>query len=284
MGARALVTDRSGGVSMPPYDTLNLGAGVGDGPVAVAGNRRRLGDRAGLPADRIVWMQQVHGTRVARVSAAGEHPEPATDAMVSATVGLGLAVLMADCVPVLAADPAAGVIGVAHAGRLGAAAGIARELARAMFSLGAVADRMAVHLGPAICGRCYEVPAKMRDEVEWLLPGSACRTSDGTPGLDLRAGLHRQLTDLGFGPPSPNAQGPNAPGQAGLTQDPRCTREDATLFSHRRGSPTGRLAALVWLPRSDGRRPPAPEAPASARFSSAAASGVSYSGRDVSGR
>ena len=88
-------------------------------------------------------------------------------------------------------------------------------------------------LGPAICGRCYEVPAEMRDEVDAALPGSASTTARGTPGLDLRAGLARQL---------------RAAGVAEVVVDPRCTFTDPDLFSHRRGAPTGRFAGLIWMP------------------------------------
>jgi polyphenol oxidase len=87
-----------------------------------------------------------------------------------------------------------------------------------------------VLVGPAICGKCYEVPVEMRDEVETRLPGSACITADGTAGLDLRAGIVRQLRDLGVGT---------------IELDERCTREDPELFSHRREAPTGRFAAVI---------------------------------------
>src|SRR5690606_40659126 len=97
----------------------------------------------------------------------------------------------ADCVPVLLADPAAGVVGAAHAGRVGAAAGVVPATVEAMEALGARRDALEVVLGPAICGGCYEVPERMRAEVDARLPGSAVRTRRGTPGLDLRAGLYR---------------------------------------------------------------------------------------------
>jgi len=135
----------------------------------------------------------------------------------------------------LAGDPAAGVIAAVHAGRRGAAGGIGLRMIAAMVEAGASVASIGVLLGPAICGRCYEVPAAMRDEVEAALPGSACRTDRGTPGLDLRAGLARQL---------------RAAGVAGVAVDPRCTYTDPELFSHRRGAPTGRFAGLIWMPRA----------------------------------
>ncbi len=232
---RRIVTTRRGGVSAPPYDSFNLGGGVGDSPKAVAANRARLARAAALPTESVVWMRQVHGTTVTPVDGVtavqGELPE--TDGIVTSTAGLALGVLVADCVPILAGEPAAGVISAVHAGRRGAAGGIALRMLTAMLQAGASVAAVEVLLGPAICGQCYEVPAVMRDEVEAELPGSACRTSRGTPGLDLRAGLARQLRALGV---------------AGVAVDPRCTFTDPELFSHRRGAPTGRIAGLIWMP------------------------------------
>ncbi len=243
-GVRRIVTTRRGGVSRPPYDSFNLGAGVGDDPAAVAANRVRLAAAAGLEPEHLVWMRQVHGSAVRPVTSAsvaatgGSLPE--TDGIVTATRGLGLAVLVADCVPILAADPVAGVIAAVHAGRRGAADGIAARMLEQMTALGARPERVDVLLGPAICGACYEVPGDMRDEVDAALPGSACVTDRGTPALDLRAGLDRQLRDNGV---------------AAVVVDPRCTATDADLFSHRRGAPTGRLAGLIWMPADQVRGP-----------------------------
>ncbi|MGS0687101.1 peptidoglycan editing factor PgeF [Nakamurella sp. GG22] len=229
--------EAGGGVSMPPYDSFNLGGGVGDDPAAVTANRERLAAAAGLPADRIVWMRQVHGATVTTVTLRhgrpGPDPLPDTDGIVTADRGVGLAVLVADCVPILAADPVAGVIAAVHAGRRGAADGIAVRAVQQMITLGAAPERIDVLLGPAICGACYEVPRDMRDEVDAALPGSACVTERGTPGLDLRAGLAAQLRENGV---------------AAVVVDPRCTATDQDLFSHRRGAPTGRLAGLIWMP------------------------------------
>ena len=229
---RHLFTTRAGGISAPPFDTLNLGGKVGDDPAAVAVNRQRLADRIELPVDALAWMDQVHGTTVtlARPSATGR--SEACDGQVTTTAGVALAVLVADCVPMLAADPVNGVIAAVHAGRRGAADGIALRALDAMAAAGSRADQVHVLLGPAICGDCYEVPAAMRDEVEAALPGSASTTDRGTPGLDLRAGLARQLRDAGVD---------------SVLVDERCTYSDLELFSHRRGAPTGRLAGVIWM-------------------------------------
>lgn len=231
---RRVLTTRRGGRGVPPYDTANLGTRVGDDPAAVAANRRRLAGALAARPDRFVWLDQVHGVEVAVVREAPDGPLAGTDGAVTAVPGLLLAVLAADCVPVLLADDVAGVAGAAHAGRPGAAAGIAVRALAAMRRLGADPASTDALLGPAVCGACYEVPAGMRDEVEAALPGSACRTRAGTPGLDLRAGLAAQLTDAGV---------------AQVVVDPRCTAEDPDLFSYRRDGVTGRQAGLAWVRR-----------------------------------
>ncbi len=237
IGASVLITNRRGpenakqaGTSVPPYEWFNLGAGSGDDPAAVAANRAALAAHLELAPDHLVWMSQVHGAVVAEVTGPSADPIPGTDAMVTKAPGIALAVLVADCVPVLAADARAGVHGVAHAGRVGAAAGVVPAMLDRMVLLGAQMSDIAVLLGPAICGQCYEVPPAMRDDVEAALPGSACITERGTPGLDLRAGIRRQLSAAGIG---------------SVESDERCTREDPQLFSHRRSAPTGRFAGVV---------------------------------------
>jgi YfiH family protein len=213
---------------------LNLGAAVGDDPDAVAQNRSLVAAAAGLLPERVVWMRQVHGAAVTAVTG-GSDSEPADcDGVVTDRPGVGLGVLVADCVPILAGDAAAGVIAAVHAGRRGAAGGIAAVMLERMVALGASPGDMTVVLGPAICGACYEVPPAMRDEVAEKLPGSRSTTARGTPGLDLRAGLAAQL---------------RAAGVAQVVIDPRCTYTDADLFSHRRDAPTGRFAGLIWMPR-----------------------------------
>ncbi len=232
MRTRRVVTTRAGGRSRPPYESFNLGAGVGDDPAAVAANRNRLADELGLPRDRLVWMEQVHGRNAEVVDGPRAGAVEATDALVTAEPGLALIALCADCVPVLLADPEAGVVGAVHAGRVGARVGVLPAALDAMREAGASIDRIEVLLGPAACGECYEVPAAMQADVEQHLPGSASKTRKGTPGLDIRAGLWQQLADAGV---------------AKIGVDPRCTIEDTTLFSHRREGTTGRLAALTWL-------------------------------------
>lgn len=227
---RHLFTARAGGVSAAPYDSLNLGHHVGDDPAAVAANRARLG----VDPERIVWMDQVHSTTVRVVDAPAAAPLPATDAVVTDRPGVVLAVLVADCVPVLLGDAEAGVVAAVHAGRKGAAAGIVPAALETMVSLGARPERVTAWLGPAAGGASYEVPAAMSADVERTLPGSRSTTTAGTCGLDLRRGLAAQL---------------RAAGVAEIHVDPADTIADARFFSHRREGTTGRQAGLVWCER-----------------------------------
>jgi polyphenol oxidase len=229
---RRVTTTRAGGASKPPFDTFNLGDHVGDDPAAVAANRSRLVRAIGLGAGRVVWMNQVHGDRVEVVDEPRDAAFDDTDALVTRIPRLALAVVTADCVPVLLADARAGVAAAVHAGRVGAQRGVVGRTVEAMLKLGAQPQDISALLGPAVSGRNYEVPAAMADEVEAALPGSRATTAAGKPGLDLRAGIARQLRDLGI---------------TSIDIDPRCTVADRALFSHRRDAPTGRLASLVWM-------------------------------------
>lgn len=226
-----MLTTRAGGRSAAPYASFNLGDHVGDDPSAVAANRARLARGIGLEPARLAWMNQVHGTEVGVVEGPQNGAVPTADALVTEQPRLALVVVVADCVPVLLADPEAGVVAAAHAGRAGAAAGVLPAALTAMDGLGAERGRIDVLLGPSVCGACYEVPAAMREEVDAALPGSAATTRVGTPSLDLHAGLRRQLS---------------AAGVRAVDADTRCTVEDDQLYSHRRARATGRFAAVTW--------------------------------------
>ncbi|MFG1932026.1 peptidoglycan editing factor PgeF [Mycobacterium sp. NPDC048908] len=229
---RRVTTTRAGGVSAPPFDTFNLGDHVGDDPAAVAANRKRLAAALKLGDDSVVWMNQVHGDHVVVVDGWVQSAIDNTDALVTTTPRLALAVVTADCVPVLMGDARAGVVAAVHAGRVGAQMGVVARTVQTMLEVGARAGDISALLGPAVSGANYEVPEQMAAEVEAALPGSRTTTSRGTAGLDLRAGIARQLTTLGV---------------TAIDIDPRCTVADHNLFSHRRDAPTGRLASLVWM-------------------------------------
>ena len=257
-GVSAVISGRDGGVSSGEFAGLNLGDSVGDEAGAVSANRAGLLRALGSPGPAgpvtLAWMRQVHGAQVADLTEVatasvghrcssvdiGGTPmswgpaAPEADAMFSDVPMLALAVLVADCAPVLLAEPVAGLVGVAHAGRPGLAAGVLPALVTAMTKAGADPDRLVALIGPMICAGCYEVPAAMRDEIAALAPGSACVTRKGTPGIDIRAGLHRQLASAGV---------------TSVRDDQRCTAESAELYSYRRDGRTGRFAGVVWLHR-----------------------------------
>lgn len=250
-------TDRHGGVSDGPYASLNLAEPQADRSDARrAETERNLGmlvdafTRGGEPAanttgasPRLVRMHQVHGADVHVVDRAwlDAHPTDATgpqgppgppvaDGLVTDVPGVVLLVRVADCVPVLLADLDRGVVGAAHAGRPGLVAGVVPRTIEAMHALGA--ERIVAWLGPRVCGRCYEVPAAMRDEVAAVVPESFAETSWGTPAVDVGAGVLAQLKAA----------------DVETVDAARCTVEDDDLFSYRRqGAASGRLGGLVWV-------------------------------------
>ncbi len=227
----AAFTDRAGGVSTGPFASLNLAVRTDDDTQAVAENRRRavaaLTGSADTPA---ALMRQVHGDTVveARLPLPAEPPE--ADALVTAQPGVVLVVQVADCVPVLLADPETGVVGVAHAGRNGLVRGVVPRAVERLEALGA--RHLRAWVGPHVCGGCYEVPADLRDEVAARVPASYAATRWGTPSIDVGAGVRAQLAEAGVDDVHVVA---------------RCTREDPGLYSYRRdGASSGRLAGLVW--------------------------------------
>ncbi len=228
-------TDRSGGVSAAPYDSLNLAAVGEDDRSAVATNLARVMEAfAGAADASAALMVQVHGADVAVVdrdpgpAVAGTDGLPRVDALVTALPGVTLVVRVADCVPVLLADDVRGVVAAVHAGRAGLAAGVVLAALGAMRDLGA--EQVVAWVGPHVCGRCYEVPAELREEVAALVPEARAETSWGTPALDIGAGVVAQLRGAGVEVLSASA----------------CTLEASDLYSYRRdGAGAGRLAGLV---------------------------------------
>ena len=232
--AAGAFTTRVGGVSGGVWAQGNLGLHVDDDPDAVQANRRGLARALGLAAGRLVFGQQVHGRGVAVV---GPDPTPGAvpgvDGLVTRTRGLGLVMMAADCLPVLLADPAAGVVASAHAGRAGLVEGVLEEVLAVMARLGATPGGTTAVLGPAVCGSCYELPGELADEVGRRVPGSRSTSRQGTPAADLTAGAEALLAAAGVGRTS----------RVG-----GCTVEQPDVFfSHRRSGVTGRHAGVVWL-------------------------------------
>lgn len=224
MPGRIMFSTRSGGVSTGPYAELNLGAHVGDDNDRVTENRRRLAAELGV--ERVVFMHQVHGREVAVVDDSTAADVADVDALVTASPRLALGVLVADCVPVVVAG-SRGAAAV-HAGRRGVHADVVRA---AVEELRALDDGpLRAFVGPAICGRCYEVPADMQADVVAAVPEARSSTRRETPALDLKAGVEGQLRRAGI---------------RDITVHPACTAEDPRYFSHRRDGVTGRFAGVV---------------------------------------
>lgn len=218
---------RAGGVSRGIYESLNCGPGSGDDPEAVAANRAAAVAGLGLGAAPLATARQVHGDRAVRVDAPPERP-PRTDGLVTATPGLVVGVLTADCAPVLLADPEAGVVAAAHAGWRGAAGGILEAVVAAMVESGATAARIRAAIGPCIGPDSYEVAADMRAAVLRRDPGAKARFRAGArPG--------RWLFDL----PGYAADRLAAAGAGHVEATGGDTLADARFFSYRRARRRG---------------------------------------------
>jgi YfiH family protein len=158
---------RRGGVSQGPYASLNCSLSGGDDPVMVAQNRSLVAASMGVAADRLVGLTQVHGADVVTVHTAWPAGAGArADAMVTAVPGIALGVITADCAPVLFVDARAGVVGAAHAGWRGAAAGVLEATVTAMEALGAARAQTVAVVGPCIAQASYEVGEDMRAQLD----------------------------------------------------------------------------------------------------------------------
>jgi len=165
---------RHGGVSKGVYRSLNCGLGSKDDGAAVVENRARALRMAGLAADSLATAYQVHSAKVAVMDNAPQRDSrPEVDGLVSKTPGITLGILTADCVPVLFADPEAGVIGAAHAGWKGAVTGVLPETIEAMIALGADRGRIRAGVGPAIAQKSYEVGPEFPQRFIDLDPANA---------------------------------------------------------------------------------------------------------------
>ena len=217
------------------YGGWNLALHVGDDPQRVHCHRRRLEELLGVDRGRhLAWMNQVHSAVVATAQA-GE--VPTADALVldSRTGGApaGCCVLVADCVPVLLASRDGALTAAVHAGRRGMLDGVVPATVDSLRRGGVDPADLWAAVGPSICGSCYEVPEEMLALSAQREPACASRTSWGTPGLDVAAGVLAQLERAGVGH---------------ISAGQWCTYEDPRFFSYRRDGVTGRLAG-IGVPR-----------------------------------
>jgi len=230
---RAFTTLRApAGDSAPPFDRFNLGQRSGDDESVVAGNRLMLERALDLPSPPR-WLRQVHGTRVVRFADGSASEEHEADAAVSATPGVVLAILTADCLPVVLAARDGSEVAAAHAGWRGLAAGVLEATLAAMDT---PAHGVIAWLGPAAGPRAYEVGGEVRDAFVAHDARDEAAFEPTRPGhwlADLYALARRRLRDAGV----PAVHG------GGL-----CTiRDDARFFSHRRDQRTGRMATLAFI-------------------------------------
>lgn len=220
--AQLLFTARSGGVSKGVFESLNLGDHVGDASVAVKVNRKIL--KSLLSQVDPIYMNQIHGNTVVEVSFNSTSPITA-DALITREVGLPLAVLSADCLPILINGE--NVVGVIHAGRKGILNGIIAETISKMRSLGS--GKMVALIGPAICNKCYEVDTQMYFDALAMDPSLS--TSEQLHCLDLKNSARAQLAGQGVE----------------VVDVDICTAHDPNYFSYRRDGMTGRNAGVIVL-------------------------------------
>lgn len=234
-GVSYFCTTRAGGVGVAPHDTLNLGLRAEDNPEAVAENRRRV--RAAVSADPL-WLRQVHGSEVVDADAPDAPAEPAVDASVTAQPGRVLAVMVADCLPVVIADAHGTVLGAAHAGWRGLAGGVLENTLQAMRAKAPQASGWRAWVGPGIGPQHFEVGQDVLDAFIADDPATA-RFFAPRPGL---AG--KWLADLaGLADFRLRRAGVQ---EVSLSGECTVTRKDR-YFSYRRDGVTGRMALLAWL-------------------------------------
>jgi len=226
---RAFFTTRDGGVSDAPFATLNLARHVGDDASHVDLNRSAVEHEASAG---VAYLVAEHGIRVHRVVDPRAAVPPA-DILVTDARGVALAAISADCVPLLLHDAATGAVAAAHVGRVGLWAGAVDAAVAALLDLRtAKASRglISASVGPAICGKCYEVPLAMRFEVGERHPAAISTTRWATPALDIPRAVETRLGELGVG---------------AIMRQRYCTYEDTMFFSHRREGITGRQCGVV---------------------------------------
>jgi len=244
-------TTRQGGVSVAPYDSLNLGAHVGDSLEHVSINRARLCGDLGFDMSRVALAEQVHGDGVAHVVSGSEQPVVGADALITDTPNLLLMLFFADCVPVFVYDPKHKAIGLAHAGWRGAAGNIVGKTISAMRdNFGTHPSDCFVAVGPCIAGDSYEVGVDVADKFRNLTAGGESGSANvvmprdelaGTYNLDLRQVIFLQALQTGV----------RADQIAVCDEDTFRNRRD--FFSFRRDGATGRMAAFLGM-RSPSRR------------------------------
>ena len=270
-GIKVVYTTRLGGVSSGDYAQLNLGGKGGDDPQAVAANRQALGRQLNRP---MVLVDQVHSAQVWDADQGQPQGRCEADAQVTTRRDLALGIFAADCLPVLLADPQAGVMGAAHCGRRGLVAGVIPSTVQAMADKGADPSRIVATLGPRICADCYQVGSDLADDFEKRFPGASGPCRFGGIAIDIATAASMELkaagvTNIVDSAPrigaatsylrqdpdleelcSQDSEGPSLSKRLEDLHRPLCTLENPLWYSHRRASLAnkageGRMLALI---------------------------------------
>jgi len=219
---QSFFTNRHGGFSHGDYASWNLANHVGDSPSSVALNQAKLREKVG----EFAIMSQVHGDSVLVID---EIPVqiPTADALITGNRDLALVVMVADCIPLLLRSES--LVAAVHVGRAGLMNSIALKTVSMMRALGST--KISGSMGPSICGKCYEVPQSLHDEVIALHPRASSQTGIGTPALDLPNALIEALQGV----------------DVAVNLEHSCTFEDEDYFSYRRNRITGRQSGVIKL-------------------------------------
>jgi len=224
--SRSLFTSRHGGFSSNEFQSLNLASHVGDEAIVVEANRELLARELGIKRSDLFFMRQVHGSKVAEIDESSSHlQEPEADALFTKRSGIALAVLTADCIPLLLSSPSA--IAAVHIGRKGLVAGVVEATLERFESYGIVPSEISASLGASICGNCYQVSLEIYRQVVNQI--GKCATDEEKRCLDLEAGVISILKERGIV----------------WSSTGQCSKHSPGYFSYRRDAKTGRQAGVI---------------------------------------
>ncbi len=229
-----ITTRQTAGISAAPYQHCNLGDRCGDDSIAVASNRASLKKSLDLP-DEPLWLRQVHGVAVVDADASDRPAEPEADAAVTRSATTVLAVLTADCLPVLFCSDDGAAVAAAHAGWRGLAAGVLEACSASMRT---DPSRILAWLGPSIGPASYEIGEEVRQAFVDLDPAASAAFESTRPGhwqCDLAALARQRLLSAGV---------------SRISGGGFDTRRDMRFYSYRRDPQSGRFASLIWRSNS----------------------------------
>jgi len=224
--SRSLFTSRHGGLSSNEFESFNLALHVGDDAKTVESNRDLLAKKLGLKRSELFFMNQVHGSRVVEIDESSSYlDEPEADALFTRRSGIALAVLTADCIPLLLSSPSA--IAAVHIGRKGLIAGVLEATLEKFESYGITSSQISALLGASICGNCYQVSLDIYRQVSSQI--EQCATDESKRCLDLEAGVISILRSRAIT----------------WSSSGECSKHSSGYFSYRRDSKTGRQAGVI---------------------------------------